>query len=254
MGQRVSTAALRHWESLLATAPAARFPRPASPLRPRYAEASFRSRALHLAAQAVAARTGTGTAPVLLAAFAAALARVTGSNPVLARLVVNNRFRPGLAGSVSQVAQTGLCVVDAAGVPFGELVTRAWRMSLTAFRHAYYDPGQLDALLARLTAERGGPIDTDCFYNDRRMTGLAAGGASPARTDIEAALPHTTLHREPLSSRPTERFFLHVNDVPDTIHLTASADTAHVSPGGLEMCLRTMEEVTVTAALDPAWN
>jgi hypothetical protein len=248
-GQRVSAAAMRHWEPLLRAVPASRFPQPASPRRPRYAEASFTSRALHLACQVVAARAGTGTAPVLLAAFAVALARVTGSNPVLARVVVSNRFRPGLAESVSQVAQTGLCVVDTAGLPFGEVVRRAWRSSLAASRHAYYDPAQLDALVARLSQERGTPLDIDCFYNDRRLTGQAAAGG-PA--DIQTALRHTTLRWEPPTGRPTERFFLHVNDVPGTVDLTASADTAHLSPGDLAACVQTMEEVTVAAALEQA--
>ncbi len=251
-GQRVSSAAMRHWERLLATAGPERFRPPPGPCQPRYAEAGFRSPALHLAARVVAGRAGTGTAPVLLAAFAVALARVTGGNPVLARVVVSNRFRPGLANSVSQVAQTGLCVIDTGGVPFGEAVTRAWRMSLTAFRHAYYDPGQLDELVARLSHERGHPIDVDCFYNDRRMTGLDSGGAVPAPADITAALPHTTLRWQPLTDRPSERFFLHVNDVPDAIDLTASADTAHVRPAEVEALLRSMEEVTVSAALDRA--
>jgi hypothetical protein len=251
-GQRVSSAAMRHWQRLLATVPPERFRPPAGPCQPRYAEAGVRSPALHLAARVVAARAGTGTAPVLLAAFAVALARVTGGNPVLARVVVSNRFRPGLANSVSQVAQTALCVIDTGGVPFGEAVTRAWRMSLTAFRHAYYDPGQLDELMARLSRERGRPIDIDCFYNDRRMTGLDPGGAVPAPADIEAALPHTTLRWQPLTGRPSERFFLHVNDVPGTIDLTASADTAHVRPAEVEVLLRAMEEVTVSAALDRA--
>lgn len=247
-GQRVSRAAMRHWQRLLATAGPERFRPPPGPCEPRYAEAGFRSPALHLAARAIAARAGTGTAPVLLAAFAVALARVTGGNPVLARVVVSNRFRPGLADSVSQVAQTGLCVIDTGGVPFGEAVTRAWRMSLTAFRHAYYDPGQLDELVARLSHERGRQVDIDCFYNDRRMTGLDPGGGVPAAADIAAALPHTTLRWQPLSARPSERFFLHVNDAPGTIDMTASADTAHVRPAEVEVLLRTMEEVTVGAA------
>jgi condensation domain-containing protein len=241
-GQRVSSAAMRHWARLLATVPPDRFRPHTGPCQPRYAEAGFRSPALHLAAQVAAARAGTGTAP----------ARVTGGNPVLARVVVSNRFRPGLANSVSQVAQTGLCVIDAAGVPFGEAVRRAWRMSLAAFRHAYYDPGQLEELVARLSRERGRPIDVGCFYNDRRMTGLDPGGAVPAAADIEAALPHTTLRWQPLTGRPSERFFLHVNDVPGTVDLTVCADTAHVSPAELELLLRTMEEVTVAAALDRA--
>jgi hypothetical protein len=253
-GQRVSKAAMRHWQNLLAAIPPRRFPKPTAPRRPRYAEASFRSPALHLAARAVAARTGTGTAPVLLAAFAAALARVTQSNPVLARVVVSNRFRPGLAKSVSQVAQTGLCVIDVAGITFDEAVTRAWRMSLTASRHAYYDPAQLDELVAALSAERGTEIEVGCFYNDRRMGDGPGRETIPVQSDIQAALPHTALRFLPPADRPSETFFLHVNDVPGAIDITASADTAHISPEDTEMCVRGMEEIVVAAACDPAFR
>jgi hypothetical protein len=253
-GQRVSNAAMRHWRSLLATAPPRRFPTRAVPRRPRYAEISFCSPALHLAARTVAARTSTGTAPVLLAAFAAALARVTGSNPALARIVVSNRFRPGLGKSVSQVAQTGLCVIDVAGITFDEAVKRAWRMSLTASRNAYYDPAHLDELVARLSAERGAEIEVGCFYNDRRMGDDSGQEAIPSQADITAALPRTTLRFQPPTDLPTETFFLHVNDVPGTIDITASADTAHISPEDTEMCVRGMEEIVAAAVCDPAFR
>ncbi|HEY1620965.1 MAG TPA: hypothetical protein VGG25_25295, partial [Streptosporangiaceae bacterium] len=52
--------------------------------------------------------------------------------------------------------------------------------------------------------------------------------------------------------RPTGRCFLLIDDVPDMVFYEMVADTDYVSPADMEACLRGMEDVTVTAALDPA--
>ncbi len=45
--------------------------------------------------------------------------------------------------------------------------------------------------------------------------------------------------------------FFHVNDVPDTIDLLMAADTHHLSPADMETLVRRMEDVLVSAVLDP---
>jgi hypothetical protein len=251
--RRVSDAAMRYWEDLLKTVPPRRFANQADPRQPRYWQDRFDSPALYLAARAIGARTQVGASPVLLAAVAVALARVTASNPVLVRVVVSNRFRPGLAQSVSQVSQTGLCVIDVADITFDEAVARAWRSSMAAYKHAYYDPAQLDELVARLSREQGEEIDINCYYNDRRMQAQRES-AGPACTeqDLRAALPRATLRWDPAADRPSERFFIHVDDEPGSVAIVMSADTRYVSPGDMEACLRGIEEIAVAAATDPS--
>jgi hypothetical protein len=250
--RRVSDTAMRYWEDLLKTVPPRRFANQAGPRQPRYWQARFDSPALYLATRAIDARHQVGASPVLLAAVAVALARVTASNPVLIRVVVSNRFRPGLAQSVSQVSQTGLSVIDVADITFDEAVTRAWRSSLAAYKHAYYDPAQLDELVARLSREQGEEIDINCYYNDRRMQAQRdSAGPVPAERDLRAALPRTALRWDPPSDRPSERFFVHVDDEPGSVNIVMSADTRYISPGDMEACLRGMEEIAVAAATDP---
>ncbi|WP_327003391.1 condensation domain-containing protein [Dactylosporangium sp. NBC_01737] len=251
-GQRQCAAALRHWEHTLRAIPARRFPGPVDPRRPRHWQAGFASRALHLAARVIARRTGTDRATVLLTAFAVGLTEATGIHPAVVKVVVSNRFRRTLAGSVSPVSQPALCVLDVDGLPFDEAVALTGRRALTAYKHAYYDPDQLDALIQRVGRERGEELDIACYFNDRRPQGATADPA-PSTAEVRAALAETRFHWMARQDRPNERLFLTISATPDTVDLDICGDTEHLSPAMLEACVRKMEAVTVAAAgLAPA--
>jgi hypothetical protein len=252
-GQRRSDTSLRYWERLLRGIPARRFPG-AGGDQPRFEEIEFRSVAADLAARRVAARTGLDTTPVLLAAFAVALARVTGRNPTVAQLVVSNRFRPGLADSVSTVSQPGLCVVDVAGISFDEAVGRARLSALSAYKNAYYDPLQRIELIRRVGRDRGEEIDIACFFNDRRAPAQReVTGDPPTPAEIEAALPATRLvWRDTPVDPSSERFFLHFNDVSGAVDIRLTADVDQLAAADAEACVRELEAITVRSALDPA--
>ncbi|MEN3359410.1 MAG: hypothetical protein V7637_3392 [Mycobacteriales bacterium] len=253
-GQRRSEVSLRHWERLLRGIPPGRFGTAPAPGGPRYAEVEYRSPATDRAVRLIAARTGLDTSPVLLAAFAVALARVSGQNPSVAQVVVSNRFRPGLAGSISTVSHPGLCVVDVAGVSFDEAVGRARLASLSASKNAYYDPLRKIELLDRVGRERGAEMDIACFYNDRRAPARReVTGPPPTRAEVEAALPDSTVGWRDVPVDPaSERFFLHLNDVDGAVDIRLSADTRYLPATGVEACAREMEAIAVRAALDPA--
>ncbi|MEU7875748.1 condensation domain-containing protein [Dactylosporangium sp. NPDC049140] len=246
-GRRQSASALRHWEKTLRAIEPRRFPGPVDARRPRHWQADFSSRALHLAAQTVARRTGTDRTTVLLTAFAAALSEATGIHPVVVRVVVSNRFRSALAEAVSPVSQPALCVLDVAGRPFDEAVALTGRRSLTAYKHAYYDPGDLDELIARVNRDRGEEVDIACYFNDRRPPG-PADGPVPTAEEVRAALPETTFRWMARQDRPNERMFVTIAAEPDTVHLDICGDTEHIPPAVLEACVRGMEAVTVAAA------
>ncbi len=247
-GRRTNAGVLRHWENILRQIAPRRFPGPVDPRQPRHWRAGFTSRALHLAARSIARRTGAEPSHVLFAAFAGALARETGIRPVVTRLVVSNRFRPGLAGTVSPISQTGLCVLDATG-PFDEVVARARRRTIGAYKHAYYDPNQMDAMVARVCRERGEDVDVACYFNDRRLQDRDDGAPPPSPAQIREALGETGFRWEGRLDVSSERLFLHVNDAPDTVDITLFADTHHVPPAVMEGCLRGMEDLAVQAAL-----
>ncbi len=261
-GQRRSKMAVRYWERVLRAIPLQQFPEPEIKPDARYGHLAFDSRAAYLALQVIAARTGLDTSPALLAAYCVGLAKTTGHNPSAPRMYVNNRFRPGLGDAVSSVAQTAPCLVDMAGITFDEAARRAYLASLNAFKNAYFEPAAIRDILAAVSEERGGLVDVNTVYNDRRMltpkevarARMAdqpqADQALPTPGQIRAALPLTTLEWEE-KDEPQEHCHVHILDAPDTINLVMLNDNHYASRAMVEQVLRIMEEILVEAACDP---
>jgi condensation domain-containing protein len=251
-GQRQSAAVQRHWARLLAAVPPARFPVPAAPRSPRYWEATFNSPATYLAVQVIAARLRLDTSPVMLGAFAVGTAKASGIAPAVLRIMVSNRFRPRFADTVSPVSQTCPCVIDPGGGTFDEAVIRAWRASVSAYKHAYFEPAQIRSVLASVSEERGRQVDLNLVYNDRRLdTPRTVGGPLPTKPELRAAMPQTSLTWAQ-SDDPLDLCHIHVRDCADAVDVAVFFDTAYVSPEVVETMLRTVESATVAAALDPA--
>ena len=253
-GQRQSETALRLWERQLRRIPPRRFARSRYPRSPRFWEVTFTSPAMYKALGPVAGRNRVGTSSVLLAAFAVALHRMTGTDPSAFQVMVSNRFRPGFADSVSPLSQGSLCVIDVAGATFDEVVARAESTAMKTYLNAYYDPAKLDELIDRVSGERGEALDLSCFFNDRRFTTPRPEALEVGVTteEIRAALALTDLRWGHRYDRWSEKFFLHVDDVPDVIRLFACGDTHYVSPEEMEAGLRDMEAVIVEAAHESA--
>jgi hypothetical protein len=249
-GRRHLATVLRHWEDVVRSVPAQRFPGSDDRRTPRHWQVGLDSPASHLAVRAIAARTNVDASPILLTIFAVAIARVLGTNPVVTRVVASNRFRRGLADSVSPLTQTGLCVIDLAGLTFEQALARTARRAFVAYKHAYYDSAALDAAVAEVCRERGEHVDLSCFFNDRRLvTRDLPDGPPPTAGEIRAALGRGTLRWGEPTDKPSERLFANINDVPDTVDITIFADTHYVSPAGMEAITREMEAVAVEAAL-----
>ncbi|MFC4037526.1 condensation domain-containing protein [Dactylosporangium siamense] len=250
---RQHNASLRYWEKHLRAIEPRRFPVALTPQPERWCEATLTSPATRLALAVVAERAKVHTGTVLLAAYAVLLGRLSGQPVGACRIVVSNRFRPGFAASVSNLAQAGLAVIDAGAGGFDDVVARAFKSQLTAGMHAYYHPRDLWALVERVGAERGVELDTACYFNDRRRS--AAQAPAPGRPEpdrILAALPRSELRWGPSSNEWDATCFLHVDAAPEAVELTWRVDTAAVSPAMLETCLRGIESLVVTAALDAA--
>jgi Condensation domain len=244
-----SAAALRHWEALLRSTPADRFTGSTDPREPRYWELGCESAALHLAVGPVAARAGLEESTVLLTAFGMAMSKVTGISPLLVQLVVGNRFRPGLAGSVSPVTQTGVCVLDVAGVDFDEALARTWRAALAGYKHGYYDPTELAELVDRVARERAEPATMRCGFNDRRMLTRGVPPVDPTPAAVRAARAATTMRVEQRRDRPFEPCYLHLLQRPTAVRLVLCADTHFLGPADQEAVLLGMEATVVDAAL-----
>jgi hypothetical protein len=252
-GQRVSDRALRYWERLMGSVPARRFRDGADPRQPRHWVGTLDSPAAFLATESVAGRLGLSSAPVLFAAYAVAFARATGSNPVLAQILLSNRFRPGLGDTVSPVAQPGLAVLDVAGATFDETVISAWRATVKSSMHAYYDPYGQQALIGAMGERHGEPMEVRCFFNDRRLqTGPEETGPPPSRDQLAQAMGRTELGWGEPTDQSDEPFMANIENVPGTIACSVNFDTHYISPARVETFLHEMEAILVSAAFDPA--
>lgn len=252
---RQSEVSLRHWERLMRAIPPRRFPRCTDWRSPRYWDIGYHSPAALLAVRAIAARDAVETTPVLLAAFAVALARITGYSPVVTQLAVNNRFRRGFAQTVSPVAQTGLCAIDVAGVPFTEAVARAGQAAIGAYKYAYYHPDRRLELFVDVSRDRGEEIDVSCYVNDRRPQGRAAAGRAttpPTAAQLRAAVPAGRLSFGARTDQPGQKLYLDIDETAEALDFEATVDTHAMAPPDVTALLRGIEAVLVAAALDPA--
>jgi condensation domain-containing protein len=251
-GERQCAAALRHWEKVLRTASIRRFPERTEKPNLRYREAKLDSPAAELALRAISARTGVEVPSVLLTVFAVALVRVTGVNPVMVVLVVNNRFRPGLARTVSPIIQPALCVLEVPEATIDAAAAYTRRRAITAYKYAYYDPPQREDLIAQVNKDRGETVDLECSLNDIRLRPRDTAGPPPTADQIRAALPSTTFEwTQEQDHRPYDKLYVTVEDVPGSMRLVVNSDAHHLSPADIEALARGMEEVAVAAALDP---
>jgi hypothetical protein len=250
--RRQSDAAVRYWEGIMREIPLQRFGDSPEPRSPRCWNATLNSPATHQAVGLIASRHNLDFAQVLMAVVAIALARTTRNSPAVLQVLVHNRFRPGLADVVGQVAMWGLCEVDVADTTLEDAFARCWRSAIRMYKHSYYDPRQLAEMMARVGRERGAEVDLSCFYNDRRMLGQQdATGPAPSAESIRAALSRSALRWGQASDWGTEnKLLIHVNPVPDTVEIEAHADTHFVSVAQVEALLRAVEQVAVQAALD----
>lgn len=251
-GLRAGEASLRYWERHMMSIPAVRFRELGDQGEPRYIDATYDSRAAFLALQVLANRVQLHSGPILLAAYAVALTRITGVNPSVVRTLVSNRFRPGFAESVAVLIQPGLCVMDVANCTFEEAIVRAWRAQVSAGKHGYYDPQAFIALQGQVKQARGVEVDLNCYFNDgRRGMAIQPGGPTPTEQELREALALSTLKPGAPVRIPEMTSFLTVNLVAETINYSLRVDTHHLTASEQEDILRLMEDLLVSSAIDP---
>jgi hypothetical protein len=250
--RRQSDFSIRYWAQVLQSIPPRRFNESADKRDPRWWEGVYDSPAAYKALRVLAARLETHTGPILMAAYAIAMAKVTGISPSVLRTLVSNRFRPGFAESVSVLAQPGLSVVDVEGLTFDEVARNAFRGQLQAGKHGYYDPRDLWALFEKVNTERGVELDLLCYFNDRRrtMAGMPEGPL-PTVEEITDALPLSTWRWGIRTNNPDVKAYLNVNSKLDTLNYDLLVDTHALSPAELLAVLREIEAALVSAVLDP---
>ncbi|MEV4510209.1 condensation domain-containing protein [Dactylosporangium sp. NPDC049525] len=247
-GVRHNAAALRYWEGILRTLGPCRFTAPVVHTSPRYWQGEFISPDLHSAVRAIVRRTGVDSSTVLVALYAAALGEVSGIDPVAIRPTVSNRFRAGLADVVCTLVQAGLLMLHVAGTPFDELLERTRRVTLSAYKYAYFDPDAVAELLDRVGRERGTAVEIGCFYNDRRGPNREQDLETPEHAPEHAPEGSGLRWVSKQDAPAVEPLFVHVDDAPGTMRLTIQLDADYLSPADGEGVLRAMERIAVDAA------
>jgi hypothetical protein len=250
---------MRYWESQLADIPPQTFGAPGRPRgqdRPRYWQVRFSSPAAHLAMLAIAERTRTDASRVTLAIIATAIGRATGVHPLTVKVMVNNRFRPGLAGVIAPIAQNSVVTIDVADTSVDVVVARTRSTSTAAGMRAYYDPEELRELTARLDAQRGYPAAVTCRVNDQRAMVMRAD-EQPRLQEVTADQVRQRLAETSLTwlgPRDTmhEQANILIENRPDVVSLHMMWDLGCLSTGQVEALLRGVEDVAVEAAFDPA--
>ncbi|MEZ0115518.1 hypothetical protein ABH920_009557 [Catenulispora sp. EB89] len=242
-------------DRLAAAPPPTLKPRPSEP---RHWSGRLVSPVLAGAVAAVGARRAVDDAAVLTAVTAIAFARVTGTDRVLMRPRVGNRFRPALADVVCFVAQSGLLVLEVGDTTFDEAVDRARGATLAAVKNAYFDPDALEALLDRFAAEQasatyaGAPVPA-MFFNDRHAaepavdyaTNAAPNPREPQRT--RGASTFAWLRRGP---EPAETLSVTVDDADGALAVSVHFDTHVIAPETAEELLWGIEHAAIEAVAD----
>jgi hypothetical protein len=252
VGRRQNERSLRYLERVLRTAPAGLFGPPRHDVGRDHVMLRYRSPAIAKALHAVAVRERFVDSPALLTAFVVGVGRVTGVNPLATMLLVSNRFRPGYAHSVSALMKVAPFVLDLAGRTVGDAVRVAIGKTLCAYRNAYYDAYEQEALIARVGRERGEEVDLSCFYNDRRQWDrLHAGTTPPTAAQISAALADSELSWRQEPSIPRMKLYLSVDDPDGAVELVLSADVRYFARDELAALAAAVEEAAVQAAVAP---
>ena len=225
-------------------------------LDPRYRRGSLVSEAVRHAARLVAARHGVSDATVLLAATAAVLTADNGGDVCGVFTMANNRFQPEYDVAISKLNQIGLCRLDLADRPgFAELLSRAGRASLDAYRHAYYDPAELERAFAERGVDYRTALAPFCYLNDIRLPHAAdPEPAGPDEAALRAAAGRSTFRWLEELDRFAWRCRLQVIDAPGAVELAITVDTRYLPPERAERFLRAVEALLVEAAFhDVPW-
>jgi hypothetical protein len=262
-GRRQSAAALGHVETVLRSVAPRSLPPSADRREPRYWTGTLSSAAVGPAVQAIADRTRADSSTVLLTLYAVALGRRELLNPAVIRPVVNNRFRPSLGKLVSNIVQSGVCVLDVAETTVDEAIGRARRVARSAYKEAYFDPEAEAALIDRLAREQPDAprwsSQAWTLFNDLRAARRRSSAPAPSDASTADAIPdllaRTEFHWTAWRDEPLEPLYLTIHEDPrgtGLTVLTVRADTWYVAPDDGEGLLRDIENLAVAAASDPA--
>ncbi|MEN3538078.1 condensation domain-containing protein [Microbispora sp. ZYX-F-249] len=235
--QARSDRSIAQWETLLRTVPSAMFPDAAGPgATPRYARAVLSSPRLNHAVQVLARRAGVSTATVLLVAVAMQLRELTGHEVCAITPIVHNRFDDRARNLVTSLNQLGLFTLGPCG-SLPETLVSSYPAVLASYRRARFDKPALDAMIDRMSADRGVPMFPSCCFNDLRP------GEDPGGGDGESELEWL-----PGTDKRSCDFCVALMRWKGTLGVELSADTTRLPGSEMAALLHRLEAFVVGAA------
>ncbi|OPG02202.1 condensation domain-containing protein [Microbispora sp. GKU 823] len=239
-----SDRAIAQWEALLRTVPSAMFPEAvAAGATPRYARAVLSSPRLNHAAHVLARRAGVSTATVLLMAVAMQLRELTGHEVCAITPIVHNRFDDRTRDLVTSLNQLGLFTLGPCG-GLAETLVSAYPAVLASYRRARFDTLAFDAMIDRVSADRGVSVFPSCCFNDLRP-GEDPGGDGSADGESE-------LEWLPGTDQRSCHFCVALMRWKGTLGVELSADTTRLPEGEMAALLHRLESFVVDAAQRPS--
>ncbi|MFJ9950892.1 condensation domain-containing protein [Kitasatospora sp. NPDC091207] len=183
-GRRKAAAALRHWRKVLSAAPQAVFADSRITGPPDgVAAVVLRSRTAAADLAATSRRTGASPSVVLLAVFAALVARRADRTDVVMSALSANRQRAVMADHIGTLAQDALLALDTDADDLDELIGRAKVASLAGYWHSTIPAGEVWALIEDIAHLRGSRFPRQVVVNDLSLTiPEAMSEARPAPT------------------------------------------------------------------------
>jgi hypothetical protein len=162
--ERTRAAIAAYWEKVFAYGSGDGFPG-ADPRFHKALRCTLRSRQAHAGAAELASRTATSLSSVVLAAYTLAVARVTGSDALVAKVMCVNRFSPQWRNMVTSMNQWTAAPVTAVD-DLAEHAVQVHRAVLTAYRYGMYNVDTVAELRAAAARRPGTDShEATCAYN-----------------------------------------------------------------------------------------
>ena len=146
--------------------------------------------------------------------------------------------------------ENGTLCIPLGNVSFADLATQTWKSALACYRHAAYDPREVDAEVEAVERLRGTAIDRRVLFNDLRSTD--GWRQLPDVAHTEEALTDqrgtTTIDTVGERDKLAHKFCLYVRDLERHATIDLEVDTAFVASSTAEQMLRGVESLLIRAA------
>lgn len=242
--------AIDYWVQQLDRTPQGTFDTMTTTPVPGIRRGQLTSAAVETATRVLAARHRATPSTVLLATIATVLATDT-HRPTGVVTMANNRYRVGYVDAIAKLNQFGFCRLDlGAGTSFPDRLRATFRATLSAYRHAHYDPAAWEETFTDLGHDHNMVLASYLYFNDIRLPReVAVDYPVPDRAGYAALRERTTFDWLSTPGRSPFRCRIQVVDAPGAVGLVITVNTPYVSTARAEALLRDVERVLVEAAL-----